>query len=111
MVNNDFSQEESWKRSLCKSIENRYLVKKIFISNNSANSALSFLELEFVKEHIYAEALYLSILNFTAKTETEKSNYIAKAKALKEKISLINVEKETIFNRSKSYLEDVIANK
>ena len=111
LVNNDFSQEESWKRSLCKSIENRYLVKKIFISNNSANSALSFLELEFVKEHIYAEALYLSILNFTAKTETEKSNYIAKAKALKEKISLINVEKETIFNRSKSYLEDVIANK
>lgn len=105
LVNNDFSKNESWKESICKSIENRYFVKKVFLSNNEP---LSFLELEFVKEHMYADALYLSILNFITKSKVEKEKYITKAKELKEKISIINTEGETIFNRTKAYLEDVI---
>ena len=107
LLNNDFSQDQTWKESVCKAIENRYFVKKIFVSNNES---LSFLELEFVKEHIYAEALYLSILNFTATTENEKNKYIEKAKELKAKIARINTEGEIIFTRTQAYLEDIMAN-
>ncbi len=107
LVNNDFSQEKNWKESICKSIENRYFVKKMFISNNES---LSFLELEFVKEYAYAEALYLSILNYIAKNDAEKSGYKLKAKEIRENIDAVNVEEEIIFNRTKAYLEDVMAN-
>lgn len=107
LVNNDFSQTQKWETSICKSIENRYFVKKVFLSNDQP---CSFLELEFEKEYIYAEALYLSILSFMAKTKDEKNKYKAKAKMLKENIAIINIEEETIFNRTKAYLEDVIEN-
>ncbi len=107
LINNSLSQDRSWEQNICKSIETRYFVKKRFISNNTN---LSFLELEFVKEYIYAEALYLSILNFTAKKNAEREKYKAKAKELNDKIDAINTESETIFNRIKQYLNDIIYN-
>ena len=107
LVNNDFPENKRWQESICKSIENRYFVKKIFISSHEA---LSFLELEFVKEHLYAEALYLSILNYTEKSQTKKDEYKLKAQEIKRNISVINVEEEAIFNRTVTYLNDVIEN-
>lgn len=107
LVNNDFPEDKRWQESICKSIENRYFVKKIFISSHES---LSFLELEFVKEHLYAEALYLSILNYTEKSQTKKDEYKLKAQEIKRNISVINVEEEAIFNRTVTYLNDVIEN-
>ena len=107
LINNSLSQDRSWEQNIRKSIETRYFVKKRFLSNN-AN--LSFLELEFVKEYIYAEALYLSILNFTTKKNAEREKYKAKAKELNDKIDAINTEDEIIFNRIKQYLNDIIYN-
>ena len=106
LVNNDFSQEKRWDESICKSIENRYFVKKVFLSNDQP---ASFLELEFVKEHFYAEALYLSVLNFRTESEAEREGYKAKARALQEEICAVNTEGELIFKRTNTYLEDIIA--
>lgn len=106
LVNNDFSQEKRWDESICKSIENRYFVKKVFLSNDQP---ASFLELEFVKEHFYAEALYLSVLNFRTESEAEREEYKVKARALQEEIFAVNTEGELIFKRTNTYLEDIIA--
>lgn len=105
LVNNCFSPDKSWEQGILKAIEDRYFVKKIFISNTES---LSFLELEFAKEYVYAKSLHLSILNFIEKNETKKVENTTKAKKLLDEIKELNTAKEVVFNRTNSYLNDVI---
>ena len=105
LINNDFPDDNSWQNSLIESIEARYTVRRLFAPDPTD---CSFLQLEFAKEHIYAEALFLSVCNYKTKDETQKAKCRIRAKELWEEVVRINTENENIFNRTKAYLADII---
>ncbi len=102
IVDNDFP--ENWHGSLDSAIDARYFVKKVLIAGDKANS---FLELEFAKEYVYAEALSLSLQHYLSTDSREKANLEEKARALRDEITKINTNNENIFVRSLKYIADV----
>ncbi|MBR6688335.1 MAG: hypothetical protein IKL77_06265 [Clostridia bacterium] len=102
LVNNSFPK--NWHNSLEEAIEARYFVRKIFVANNEVDS---FLELEFAKEHIYAQALLLSMQHYLSKDKAERVKLCRAAEKLGDEISQINTHNENIFTRSLKYICDI----
>ena len=102
LVNNSFPV--NWLKSLDEAIESRYFVRKMFVANGSVDS---FLELEFAKEHIYAQALAVSMKHYLSKDKTEKAKLRKMAEKLRLEIDEINTNNENIFTRSLKYINDI----
>ena len=106
LVNNNFP--ENWHQCLADAIDARYFVRKLFVAGDKVDS---FLKLEFAKEHIYAEALSLSLKHYLSHDKKEKERLIQKAEELRAEISALNINNENIFTRSLKYIRDIAGEK
>ncbi len=104
LVNASFPSDSSWQLAMQDAIAARFLVRKTFTPKGEPSS---FLQLEFAKEHLYAQGLYLSMLYYRSEDEAERAECRARAEQLKEEILRINTENETIFVRTRKYLNDI----
>lgn len=106
LVNRDFPEGDRWQAGIREALDARYLVRKMFAEDKNG---YSFLQLEFVKEHLYAEALYLILRFYKIEEQEEREACKARAAVLKDEIASVNTEKEIIFERTLKYLDDVLA--
>lgn len=107
IVNNSILEDApSWIKTMQDSIGARFTVRKIF--GNEDDRKLSFLELEFAKEHFYAEAVYLSVAVYRDRDGEHAAENNRNANLIKDAIIEINKNNEIIFNRTIKYLDEVI---
>ena len=93
-----------WHDSLEEAIEARYFVRKLFVAGKANDS---FLELEFAKEHLYAEALSLSMKHYLSRDKNEKAHLSKAAARLRKEIEGLNSHSENIFTRTLKYITDI----